>query len=1778
MIPPIIKTIPRDAGDTSKGYTLQKLRTISLILSEIQRDHTVDFIAAVEFNGDVFLDNRRITYVEENKAYDSKNFSFASEPVKNTICYFLDYWLNNNRDQKIRFGFYSTNEIAKEVNRGQTKALQVKLPRKAILGYLRAKDYSDPNLLPAVKTLILSEYKYQYENNKDHTLAGSHFATLSAFTNSDWQDFFNVIDWIFDNDQIEDLEKKIIVQIGNVTFDIPLITTGKEPFIRAELFYQLELRQNKQVISERFLDRKEVELIFHRAINGIHDESYKYLLLDYKELRNNTQHLLENFINDKYFAISGLKSLPVLLSRKVGLFDPNLRVEGSRALSGDTAAEHRIQGYFDKIINSSDPVFLFGELGSGKSTIVANYMLEILSNQPEIIPVFLSSGYLQDKALSSLEEIIAVVNQFVNNELPLTDKIFDLNVIFKTNKEVIVVFDGLDELPIRKARQLVTNLKRLQQNNKRLKIIATGRPVELQGILPAGWHSLITLPLNDSEIQTVLTNEALANGVPADEALQDAALRLSYLKRRSELYAISKNPLVLCSVWPELNELLGDKTLGDLLYGVIERRLNWHEKDNKGIEENSFFTSYPSIFSREVFLKIIARELFFSAEKAITDAKLNQLIVDEIGDIPDKQHLTADTVQFFKNTFLQKTSNSKYGFISSPLLECALGLEFCDILLNGGHDARLFTNWRPLSFSLAIARSKELEENVKGAISTIIAKHLTWPDNNVAQAAIILAEYKNVAICTQFFESLKRLAFRPVRTMEQSDQLTTYSMAYCMHLAGEIAFEWFWNEYLSCENPLIHYQGKLAADILQQYLIINDFVLPLDKQTRLESIIKPNLHYSTSLCYEVLPVLATLTSNEFSLDERCLLLAGLVTSDVLHLKATELLEQIAKDNLNNVLDALESICSKDRTGFNTGLPELWFRLNIDRDISQVVLSSALKAVGPANYSEVLTMITKYISKDNLIAYLKYNIIAETDLAGPSALLLFWTGNRDQRLLSASLIKSIDWLDKRNYFKTGELSQFIADQSSNVVDVLIQNMPSDRHNGLPPGYWMIFLPTLINSERLHTDDFITVVSRLDLLILSRYPEIRILLSNLLKTKVEYREALEKSMLGLRTSLRYRSAAILLVTNPENEFRALEIILAGFVSSLGELEWRSLCLGLNYGRKTLEYIHSIIAKLTDIAAVFALMLLHYYRFTLKPEETTRLIDGLLGEGYFFDRRGARSSFDQAFILSNPDYLDRIISYFNHPDKKRAEHATSVAFEYHFEKLDLSQKVEVWLLQVEAYDQSFFDFSIQHLSLFNEGEFSKALKTFGEQYEALYRAKPLLLIFHEAWTTAANWKPFLISFLKKYERHNFDRLEDCFQWLLTFARKNPEFKKPISVAVSELLEIPAYKERTHDNSVFPQLVLMASAFNVQVGHILTDVLENYSVSLRTEEVFCALAILSGANLSTLERAPKKMYLNVFYKYVPSPVVRIKVNELENLLIDTEDIPDRIIEKTSTILLYGNITNQELSEIDKKGLLAGYFVAVIRFCRDLPIDILRLMDLRDIGGQKHLQLQATQLHRRILFTVIRILVDDTENRERLIKGFELQLEVPNEEHFIENLLQLMYLGKTFRPEIILKMLAVILDSPYLIRSDFTYQLSLYIVNKIPTMEKERYAIEIDKHLFGMYNHFEKDGIDTQYNMALWLLSLASLYLRGEVNEYSRTGFLLGLQYVFLEKNSLQRNLLDPPPYFFKAGDLLKLSYPLFNNIKPSLIREIVSYGATSNIPEISACCHVLAALAGGK
>src|SRR5947207_16010162 len=130
----------------------------------------------------------------------------------------------------------------------------------------------------------------------------------------------------------------------------------------------------------------------------------------------------------------------------------------------------------------------------------------------------------------------------------------------------------------------------------------------------------------------------------------------------------------------------------------------------------------------------------------------------------------------------------------------------------------------------------------------------------------------------------------PIRTIQQQDHLTTYSFAYCIALSEETGFDWFFNEYLNGEIPLIHFHTKLASEILSQFFLIKNFNFKTDQISRLENLFKLNIAFSTSLCFELLPTLALIESNAITINQRCLLLSSLLNDDVLRFKSEEILK------------------------------------------------------------------------------------------------------------------------------------------------------------------------------------------------------------------------------------------------------------------------------------------------------------------------------------------------------------------------------------------------------------------------------------------------------------------------------------------------------------------------------------------------------------------------------------------------------------------------------------------------------------------------------------------------------------------------------------------------------------------------------------------------------------------------------------------------------------------------------------------------------------------------
>ena len=95
---PLMTTIKREAGDKTKGFTLQKQRAIALFFDAIKSNVNAHINVAIEYKGDVYLQKDQVGYVEEQKNYDANSkFSFNSRQILNTLVYFLDIWFSESK-------------------------------------------------------------------------------------------------------------------------------------------------------------------------------------------------------------------------------------------------------------------------------------------------------------------------------------------------------------------------------------------------------------------------------------------------------------------------------------------------------------------------------------------------------------------------------------------------------------------------------------------------------------------------------------------------------------------------------------------------------------------------------------------------------------------------------------------------------------------------------------------------------------------------------------------------------------------------------------------------------------------------------------------------------------------------------------------------------------------------------------------------------------------------------------------------------------------------------------------------------------------------------------------------------------------------------------------------------------------------------------------------------------------------------------------------------------------------------------------------------------------------------------------------------------------------------------------------------------------------------------------------------------------------------------------------------------------------------------------------
>lgn len=268
------KTIDREAGDSGKGFRLQLIRAIKLMLKTIQRSTNTVFFTAVENLEDVshqiIVDGEVFNYFEEDKNYDLKgNFTIFSPPVTNTLVSFFDIYTEQFRtSSSVHLGFYTTRSIGKERKSELNNGVKITLPKKPILEVIQSLDDAEDSTISLVKDILVEEYTSQYKNKPN----SGNLETLKSLTINDFKVFLSKILWNFGQEDEDALKQTVLKEIELS----PLHNNahiGKENIIFCLLMDKLSEKQSSKNLVDKLVHSSDVKLIFKEAESQIPDES-----------------------------------------------------------------------------------------------------------------------------------------------------------------------------------------------------------------------------------------------------------------------------------------------------------------------------------------------------------------------------------------------------------------------------------------------------------------------------------------------------------------------------------------------------------------------------------------------------------------------------------------------------------------------------------------------------------------------------------------------------------------------------------------------------------------------------------------------------------------------------------------------------------------------------------------------------------------------------------------------------------------------------------------------------------------------------------------------------------------------------------------------------------------------------------------------------------------------------------------------------------------------------------------------------------------------------------------------------------------------------------------------------------------------------------------------------------------------------------------------------------------------------------------------------------------
>lgn len=1430
------------------------------------------------------------------------------------------------------------------------------------------------------------------------------------------------------------------------------------------------------------------------------------------------------------------------------------------------------------MVSSERPTFLFGELGSGKSTLVGNYVIQLSEKIEGLLPVLIPAGFFRDKEITTVSKLIEYISDYINEQINPVQKSFNLIKALQEKIELTLVIDGFDELNKGLAKTLLLRAEELVGNWSGLRIIATGRPIELQGLDYSKWQCLEMVSLSQDEQKAILVNEALAAGMNSDNARKDADERLKVLSEMPELLSIATTPLTIRLMRPYLSNINERKTLGDLLYEISKERLGeWNQKQGKEATNDEFCKMFPDVFSREKILGLIAAEIFKAPNKSISRECLYTLIESEVMSMPNKNKVVSQACDFFIKNVLHESDNT-ITFPSQPLLQCALAIHIVYELranesVNFVDD---YVMWREYSFAASIARCKNLINSMRHKFLSFINELIKRNNEGALPAvALIIAEADDIELAKNSLSYLSNLSFRPIRFFSDIKSISAAAFARWFYLAGEEGFNWFYDQYLNPKYPTSIIVGRDEDLIFKYWLLYSNFTLKEEFITKLSALISPCIAARSWQCNSYLPTISLAIPSSFDIEQRVRFIASNLTSDIFREKAINMLkDEFTEDKKALILDTLESVCSRGDDKFSTS-SRLWLELCLEKPPASIVDSIITASINAENFS-TYEMLGERIGKDNLACYLNFCVMKNSKLACAAAILLFRQGERNLNKLGYGLIEG---LHDGGKVKGAEeaLYELISANWEDGLDWLTKQFTiRERDMGAYSAYWRILLEGLLKISPIRSDLLGVSLYQLGEFILPRYPEIRRGFQNLLLKKVEYKDFLKKLLNSLDNKIRYRAACILMTCFPEDEIYATEIVIKSTIHSFKNGEWNSFCMRLKLGEKILEHIYEKINMLHTVPKTFALALLYHNEKKLSEDEYRQLIIGLLGAGSFLDVHYSHySNVSLKQILAQDSCINILIECLD--ENKLCKEAAYALLQHHQKRLSPDVIVQCICILLDSFD----NFKLHmYLSKFEElakdRVFIEKMQAYSKSVQERTSQEPFIGIYLRTIDNINAWKDLLwtILFCKADSFKSHSDIEWSMMWVLDKGRCSRAIGEVIGLAAKEFLDHSSVNADRMYNDAISWLALLAHEFSgLSAQKIEYVVMNTQPIS---QEITAALLSRLGYVPQGFKAKDNREYLAPFMKRNTNASDEININKIIEITRDSDEIHNEYCIYIDRTLILGLFNEDDLGQIAIKSLNGALFSSIVCFCRNNLKEYNWVT--RNIGLKlsKNENNQTAKVVNKVFLILRSVIANTPTAREEYFKDIEETIKTHSHTEIVYLYKELLNNNFGLKSSLLEGLFYEITEKAYYLDWELGHLLADYIVNEIKEEEKPL-AINCLKKAISSANAEVKDLPSIIDGIREWLLSLAYFYLIGEIDEESERLFLIGLQSAFIHHYDI-RSQYGLDRKYLTAKEILNVVYPLLDRVSSNIIQRCIQKGVVSDIPEVSTVCKLLLNLAGGN